>query len=162
MFLAFLPHSGIAENPKLEKVRKLYIEAAHEESSCRQLMKYLSDIDSTKAVFQAYYGSASMMMAKHVYNPFNKLDYFNKGKDILENAIQKEPKNTEAIVLRYLAQSKIPAFLGYNNNMNEDKKFILYSLSKFKDQELKKYLIYLLEKSGNFTDKELDDINNQS
>lgn len=162
ILLGFMPYPSTVENPDLERVRKLYLHAAHEESSCRQLMEYLSESKNKQAVFQAYYGSASMMMAKHVYNPFNKLDYFNEGRKILENAIQQDPKNTEAIVLRYLAQSKIPAFLGYNNNMDEDKKFILTSLPKFQKGEEKKYLLYLLEKSGNFTDQELKNINNQS
>lgn len=160
MFLSFLPYVGTSENPDLEKARKLYLNAATEENSCRQLIDYLSTRKNKQVVFQAYYGSAYMMMAKHVHNPFNKLEYFNEGREILENAIQEEPKNTEAVVLRYLVQSKIPAFLGYKNNMEEDKKFILSSLSKFEQGEGKKYLFYLLGKSGNLTDQELKSINN--
>ena len=41
-----------------------------------------------------------MMMAKHVFNPFSKLSYFKKGKQMLENAIETDGQNLELEIFK--------------------------------------------------------------
>ena len=52
--------------------------------------------------------------------PFKKMKYFNRGKSILEEAIEANPLNVELRYLRYSLQKRVPDFLGYNANIDED------------------------------------------
>jgi hypothetical protein len=52
----------------------------------------------------------------------------------LSEAIKKEPKNLEIRFMRYICQEKTPSFLGYKENLEEDKKFIL---SEYKTRKMK-------------------------
>jgi hypothetical protein len=73
-------------------------------------------------------------MAKHAGNPLSKYSNFNKGKKLLENAVKRDPKNLEIRFMRYICQEKTPSFLGYKENLEEDKKFIL---SEYKTRKMK-------------------------
>ena len=48
------------------------------------------------------------------------MKYFNRGKSILEEAIEANPLNVELRYLRYSLQKRVPDFLGYNANIDED------------------------------------------
>ena len=93
-----------------------------------------------------YRGGATMLMAKHAFNPFSKLSYFKKGKLMLESAINADHTNVELRFLRYTIQTNVPGFLNYNSDKNLDRTFISQSLPKLKDQELKKIISEFLLK----------------
>lgn len=124
--------------PGLKEVRILYQQASREETSCRRLIEILTPNDNrTNALFEGYKASATMMMAKYCINPFSKLSYFKKGKQMLENAILAQPDNIELRFLRFAIQSEIPFFLGYNDSIEMDKKIILKALPFIIDEDLK-------------------------
>ncbi len=77
---------------------------------------------------------------------FKKIEYFEKGREILENAIIKEPDNIELIFLRYTVQKKTPSILMYKKDIEEDYQFIKSELDSTKDQRLKKYISQTLQK----------------
>ena len=64
------------------------------------------------------------MLAKHDSNPVKKWRYFYKGKDMLENAINKYPNNLELRFLRYCVQLNVPDFLAYKSHLESDKEII--------------------------------------
>ena len=112
--------------PTLHQVRELYINAAKNEQACLELITILKTYDETNnALYLGYKASATMMMAKHSLNPFTKFSWFKKGKKMLETAINTSPKNVELRCLRFAAQSNIPSLLGYHENIQNDKSFIL-------------------------------------
>lgn len=80
-----------------------------------------------------------MMMAKHVVNPFAKLSYFKKGKNMLEKAIEADSENVELRFLRYAAQTNAPSFLGYDDHIAGDKKFLLQTGDSI-DKTLKNFI----------------------
>lgn len=95
-----------------------------------------------------YRAGATMLMAKHSLNPFNKLSYFKKGKTMLEKAIQAENNNVELRFLRYTIQTNVPSFLGYSSELIKDRSFLQQSVAGVRDAELKKIITaYLKEKS---------------
>lgn len=79
-------------------------------------------------------------MAKHYLNPISKLKTFNNGKKILESAIEKDKLNPELKFLRLSIQENSPSFLGYHNNIKEDKLFLIKCLPTITDDELKKII----------------------
>lgn len=136
----------LAQPPELNNVRALFEKASVEEKACKKILSLLQPYDeNANPVLAGYKASATMIMAKHVVNPFSKLSYFRKGKTILEKSIQANKTNVELRFLRLAIQSNIPAFLGYKNNMSSDKSFLMQSFDRLKDQQLKQLIAGLLK-----------------
>lgn len=103
----------------------IHLERAHNQieycETFYNLMLEHKDDDSTAS---GYYALASMMLAKKYKNPFTKLSYFNKGKTLLEDAIENDKGNIELRFLRFAVQNEVPPILLYFNNMEEDKEML--------------------------------------
>jgi hypothetical protein len=100
--------------------------------------------DNDNPVLQCYKGIAIMMKSNYIFNPISKLKNFNKGKIIVEKLVVDNNRNLEIRFLRFCAQTHCPQIVGYNNNIKEDKIFILQNLDIEKDQDLKnKIKLYL-------------------
>lgn len=139
----------LAKVPAINEVRLMFHKATLDEDACKDLINLLMPFDEiNNPLLFGYKGSAIMMMAKHVFNPFSKLSYFKKGKNILESAIQADQKNVELRFLRYTIQTNIPSFLNYDNNVESDKAFLTKSLSKLNDMKLKKIISSYLKNSN--------------
>lgn len=125
-------------SPDLSVIRSAYTKAPSEEKYCRQLIESLKNIDETKSpLLGGYKGCAAMIMAKHVFNPFMKLSYFNKGKRILEKAIETDKSNVELRYLRFTVQTNSPSFLGYKKDMPGDRAFLVQMLPVIDDTYLR-------------------------
>lgn len=151
--LLFIATASFAKAPTIEEVRVLYQKSVSDEDACKELIQIL-DSDKTSPLYLGYRGCATMMMAKHVFNPFSKISYFRKGRDILENAIKEDEKNFELRYLRFIAQTNMPSFLGYYKSIGIDKQFILNTFSQIKDVSLREYVLPVLQKSKSFTNSE--------
>ncbi len=77
----------------------------------------------------------------------------NTGTQILEEAIKEKPNTLELIFLRMTIQTHLPSFLGYTDNIESDKKFILENYSSAMPI-LKARVIKFIKKSDSFTDEE--------
>ncbi len=138
-----------AKTPEIEDVRVLFHKAESSQKVCVELIELLEPYnDKNNALFLGYRGSANMMMAKHLINPFSKLSYFKKGKLMLEKAIQFDQKNVELRFLRYTIQTNVPSFLNYSDNKENDRVFLLQSLNRMNDQKLKIIISNYLKKAS--------------
>jgi len=91
--------------PELSTVRTLYTKAPSDEKQCKQLVTLLDNVDETKQpLLGGYKGCATMIMAKHSFNPFTKWSYFNKGKKMLEKAVAADTANIELRYLRFMVK----------------------------------------------------------
>ncbi len=139
----------------MNEVRSLYQKAVSSEKSCKELVEISSGVnEKNNPLMLGYKASGTMLMAKHVVNPFTKMSYLKNGKQMLEKAIEADEKNFELRFLRFMAQTNMPSFLGYNNSINDDKKFILNSFSQIKDSKLKEFVLPVLHKSKYVTAEE--------
>lgn len=137
-----------AKDPPMEDIRKLYQQAATQANSCEELIALLQPFKkNNNPLLLGYRGSATMMMAQHVLNPFSKLTYFKKGKDLLHQAIEADRRNIELRYLRFTAQTNAPSFLRYGNKIEEDKTFLVESVSLLDDQSLKNLILGYLKNS---------------
>lgn len=143
--LILLFFMNLDQQLQISEIRSLYKKAAEEETAAKKLLQ-LTD-DSREPLLVGYHAAAQMMMAKHVGNPFKKLSYFNKGKDIFTEAIEAAPDNVELRFLRFSVQAEAPGFLNYKQNLEEDKKILLAGTGDLKDIELKKMILSYLVKS---------------
>ena len=137
--------AGSFQNSSVAEVRALYKTAAEKEDAAEKLMERTENSTGKEPVLLGYKAAAHMLMAKHVGNPFSKMSHFNKGKKIFSSAIEADQQNVELRFLRFSVQSEAPAFLGYRDNLEEDKSVILANLKDLKDEELYKMISgYLL------------------
>ena len=110
---------------KLDEARLLFPKIESDEDKNEELLKltsnYTLDFDPT---IYAYNAAAKMTMANHTIWPTSKLSYFKSGKRKLEEAVKNYPDNIEIRYIRYAVQNGSPEFLGYRENMKEDRKKI--------------------------------------
>jgi len=147
--LLLLTKASFANVPSIMEVRSLYEKAVTDESACNKLIEMLSPYnENNNPLYAGYQASAIMMMAKHVFNPFSKMSYFKRGKSILETAIKADENNIELRFLRFNAQTHIPSFLGYDDSIQIDTKFLMNSFPNIQDLQLKEFLLPYLRKSN--------------
>ncbi|HCT70477.1 MAG TPA: hypothetical protein DF409_04905 [Bacteroidales bacterium] len=77
---------------------------------------------------------------------------------MLEDAVAKKPGQLEIRFLRFATQTKAPSFLGYNANIQDDKKFILENIKQFGNQpanrEIASKIAGFMVDSGQLTSNE--------
>lgn len=139
---AFLMLLAPLEHLSVTYMRSAYEQATGNEKAARELLSRLSAEQGTIAC--GYKGAVTMIMAKHVFNPYKKLDWFTSGKDQLEKAISANPQLTELRYLRLTIQCNTPSFLHYNNNIRGDISHIMASLPSIDDKDLRTRMIKFL------------------
>jgi hypothetical protein len=131
----------------LTKVRAAYEIASKNELLARELYKTVDAHASNSTTMLGYKGAVTMMLAKFQFNPLNKLEYFNSGKALLENAIFRDADNIELIFIRFSIQSYAPGFLKYNKELNRDKYFLLTNIKDVSDKDLQTRITKFLSSS---------------
>jgi hypothetical protein len=138
MILASLKFSGIARTDNLVEVRKLFYLASESSSKSEDFFeKMLLIEDDSLGVHKGYLAMAYMLQAKYVWNPYNKLKFFRRGQDLLEAQIKNHSTSVELKFLRYCIQSNAPFFLGYSNEVESDKNYIVDHYIADLDDDLK-------------------------
>ncbi len=160
-FLLIFSFSKLFGNPTFEnKVRILYQISVTNKDSCKKLVTILQNYhEGNNCLLAGYKACATMIMAKHVFNPFSKYSYFVKGKVLLEKCITCNKQNVELRFLRFSIQTKAPTFLAYNKSINLDKLFIMNSLSQLKDIKLKQLIINFMKGTNYLTEIEKKKLN---
>lgn len=129
---------------ELDYVRANYDKAVTDKKLCSQMIEDLKEAEQTP-LFLAYLGALQTIWANHVFNPLSKLATFKKGKNNIELAISKEPENVEIRYIRFSVQKNAPSFLGYNNNLKEDKDFLVKNKKNINSDFLQKNIETLLK-----------------
>jgi len=131
-------------------LRNLFYEASEDENASQELFKKMKLVDvNSPAIKIGFKGLSYLFEAKHSYNPYTKLSFFNKGTELIEAAITKSPSNIELRFFRYIIQGNTPAFLGYKGNMTEDVTFINKKLSSVRDIDLRTRIIQYFQDEKN-------------
>lgn len=136
LLLAQIP--GLALNKDLLRTRELYYKASANKNDAGLFSDFLAAApDVEKTLLSGYQGMCYMIRANHSWNPYNKLSFFNKGRDLLDEAIKKDPSGAELRFLRFCVQTNAPGFLGYSDKIGEDKSVILAAYPQLKDKDLR-------------------------
>lgn len=135
MFCSLL---ACAVEPEVLACRKFMGAAFENEKSANSFYNHTRNIsESSPALMLGFKAVSEFMMCNHVSGPFKKLSHFNKGKDLLEQAIKKESGNVELRFMRFCTQSNAPAILQYNAKLKEDMKILLQYLTDKNRNETK-------------------------
>jgi hypothetical protein len=146
----------------INDARNAYELSIYKKSIGTKFLQEVENVSSINNVLLGYKGAVKMIMAKHYFYPWQKLNSFNEGKNILENAIAKDENNIELIYLRFSIQSHSPQFLNYSNNISNDKIFLLKSISSIKDKDLQLRIINYLKSSPFLSQTEKNKLNSIS
>lgn len=131
MMIMLLSQAGRAFSPDLQYYRLLMEQSQKSSQSARTFYSHTRQIqNSGHPTLLGYKAMAELMMCNHVSGPFNKLGYFNRGKKMLEQAIEKDRNNAELRFMRFCIQDNVPAILNYRDELAEDKDFLIRYLKK--------------------------------
>ncbi|CAN5529614.1 hypothetical protein BH09BAC6_BH09BAC6_27530 [soil metagenome] len=146
----------------LSKIRHLYQRAALEKQDARQLNQLMLhvDVNTMAAVLICYKGANEMIQAKYTFNPIVKFKKFNKGKELIKMAISRDPLSLEMRFIRYSIQSNLPSFLGYREELDLDKRFMVNNTKTNTDPELKKMIFNYLSAVPTMHPDELKQLKN--
>lgn len=108
------------------------------ESTCLQFKESFDKTDISKNnLLLGYKGAVELGMARHHPNPFKKMGYFGDGKELLEKSISIDPENIELRFLRLTIQTNLPTFLGYSDEKENDKAYVLNHLEEAPSETFK-------------------------
>jgi len=122
--------------------------AAYSTASLEGINNFISKLDNacSSPENNAFLGALFMRKAGLISDRKDQLNLFKKGRVLLEKEIEGSPNNAEYRFLRITIQEQAPRILGYNRNLDQDKKILVKS---FKDlnKETQKAIISYAKKS---------------
>lgn len=153
-FWLLVSATAFAQDITLNEVRNKYPLATKNDSICTELYNALKGKADGTDILSGYAGGVTMLMAKSTANPFSKMEYFKEGKKLLEDAISNNKSDIELRFLRFAIQENLPAILGYNENLEEDKSYIMKYLPMLDKLELRRAIAKYMIKSERTSEKE--------
>lgn len=128
----------------LEVIRNNYQLAVKDKGICLSMIQQLENNPDSN-IHLAYLGAFQTIWANHTFNPIKKLSTFNKGKKNIDKAAKLLPNDVEIIFIRHSVQKNCPGFLGYNENREEDEKFLSKNRNSIASATLKNMVEKLLK-----------------
>ena len=140
-----IPSYGNVEEDIIE-LRELYYSSTNSKVNTYKLVEYLKHVTfNSSAIHKGYKGMSYLLISKHSWNPIDKLTFFKQGIIWLESSIENDSCNIELRFLRLTAQINLPLFLNYNNDIDEDRDYLVINYKYLDDEDLKKRISnYLL------------------
>lgn len=138
-FSAIISFGLHGQSIDLEYIRSNYEHASTDKTLCKKMMEGM-EANNKNPVFLAYLGGLQSIWANHVWSPMAKYKTFNKGKNNIEKAVEMAPDNIEIRVIRWSVQHNAPRFLGYHQEIENDKQFINDNKHEIQSESLKQLL----------------------
>lgn len=154
LVLVLVLFTAEAQTIDLTGVRKDFNKGVKDETLCKKYLETLQAKAKTP-LEKGYEAAFHMFMAKHTGNPFKKMSFFNGGKKLLEQQIKSDPSNAELRFIRLSIQYHIPDYLGYKENIEEDKDYLVANLYKLQDEKTKDIIYNYLKGANMYSDEEL-------
>ena len=155
--ILFLVYSLIAQAQySLIQIRTLHQKAYDSDEDAMFFADYMEQIEyDNNVVIDGYKAMSKVFMAKNGWNPYKKYTSFKEGTDLLDESVKRDQNNVELRFLRYTVQCNAPSFLGYSENIEADKKFIISNWPDISDMDLKNRIRNYMLGSENLSDQEL-------
>jgi hypothetical protein len=164
LLMVFGAASPMVGAEDMQVLRRHFRQSLQDINQARQLESELSHRvhEVTSPLLLAYLGAVQAQIARHTWNPVQKLHYLQKADQTLRQAVASEPDNPEIRFLRFSYQHHVPEFLGFSQDLDRDRSYLVSSLTQSADygldaeqvQEMKEFLI----NSGRCTPEELKTI----
>jgi len=150
---------GAHAHTPLAKVREGFYVAVNDSKKAVSLLKGINRIPEKTSTIKVYEGATYAILAKTKWNPFSALALLKKANYTMNAAVNQSPTDIEIRFIRFAVQKNIPSFLGYSENLEEDKTYIIQHINRFDgitlNKEMKDYIIYFMEEQGEYNQEEL-------
>lgn len=111
---------------ELNEIRKTFKDASENKSNAETFYELVQSKDyNDEVVYNAYDGASEIILSKYLGSNMEKLKYFNRGSEKIDKAVDDDSSNTEIRFIRLVIQMNTPPFLNYDENIEEDKSFLL-------------------------------------
>lgn len=125
IFFLTMFYCSSAFSNSIDEIRNKFRSAIESPSNTDKLSDYLTKVNKSDPIVLAYSAAVEALKAKHDWNPIAKRKYMSSYEVQINEAIRRMPNNMEIRYLRYSIQLNVPSYLGYSNNLAEDKKIIV-------------------------------------
>lgn len=116
----FIPSNDLTE------IRKGFKDASKNEQNAKAFYEIVQSKEYTDEVlYTAYDGASEVILSKYLDSNMEKLKYFKDGAEKIEKAVEEDSSNSEIRFVRLVIQMNTPDFLNYDENIDEDKEFLL-------------------------------------
>ena len=129
MIIASIPM--VNAQVSLTQARNIYLGMENDKCNALELSKKFESSQPSDALLKAYWGASTAAAPECLGNPLEKIKYFRKGKALLDESAKQQPAHVEIRFLRFATQTKAPSFLGYDDNIQEDKNLILKNIAAY-------------------------------
>lgn len=141
--------------PKLSEVRKMYRAVNTSKENVVAFYEKLKNVKVTdNAVLVGYQAASKAIKAKYAKGVKNKKQDFVSAITVLENMLEKHPKNIELRLIRLSIQENSPKLLKYKKNIETDKSFIKSNVKLVKDKNLLEHIKGYVLQSKSFSTAE--------
>ncbi|MEQ8908429.1 MAG: hypothetical protein RIC95_04500 [Vicingaceae bacterium] len=124
-------------NP-IEELRQEYMKALHDCDEAPEVYAKFLEVENPSAKILAYRGALEAIMTRTTWNLFKKMSYLRKSEKSFEEAVRKDPNSVEIRFMRMAVQYEIPAYLGFSDDLDSDKVFVIKNIKDFKAENLPK------------------------
>lgn len=149
-------------NPSLGELRSQYLKALSDYLNAPKVYDLFLSVEEPSAKMLAYQGALEAIMTKTTWNVFKKMSYLNKCEESFQKAIQLSPYDLEIRYMRLAVQFEIPGYLGFSDDMETDKKFILKHVNNLSSENipesLKDQIISFMNRCEMFTSSEIEKV----
>ncbi len=152
----FLNLYCISQTMNTDILRQEYINVKTDSASCARLYTKITKENSSNNIIICYKGAITASMADYSKNKTEKLKLFSEGKKLVEQCIAKDTSNVELRFLRFTVQTSCPKILGYNKQIEKDKKYILSVYKSITISRLRTMIFDYLYHSSYLTKTEKD------
>ncbi len=107
-----------------------------------ELLQKYESIENPSLDISFYIGALYIKKSNYGSTMRKNIDTFKRGRDIIEDIINKNINNIEYRFIRLIIQEQIPSVLKYDNNRDVDSKIIVENLASIDDDlmfEIKDY-----------------------
>jgi hypothetical protein len=146
-------------------IRKQLVIALKNSEVTDSLFKVLDAQQHKNGLTTGYIATLHALKAVHSWNPYNKIKYLNRAERDYKQAVTIDPHNMEIRFMRFSVEHNVPGWLGYNKNLDDDRKTIIQQLHKknytHADHDLVVTIIKFLLESKRCTPAENEYLTNQ-
>lgn len=144
----------IAFSQELAQVRTAYATLENDTAKVEVLYNTLQNVSEKNNTLSGYKGAIMVFKADAEKGIKNKKFYFKEGVMLLENALTKDSNNIELRTLRLGIQENAPRFLKYNDDIAQDKQFILEHYKATPSKAVRDFVKGYVMQSTIFSDEE--------
>lgn len=146
-------------NFNLSVIRLKFYDAVMDSKKAEKLEKQISLIYPQSPLIKVYKGATYAIAAKNKWNPFAAFKLLSKSKNKMNEAVKLAPHNLEIRFIRFAVQKNIPSYLGYSDNIKEDKKYLIKHINQFYnpqlDKKMRDYILYFMTEQGGYSKKQI-------